>query len=160
MRIGVVADTHAQTLPKQMLEDFAKVDLIIHAGDFCSMDDVKALRAIKELKGVYGNMDSDDVRDAFPRQQIIKCGKFNIGLFHGEGSPKNLIERIKREFKNKDVDVIIFGHSHQPMNEVIDRTLYFNPGSPTDTIFAPYLSYGILELNEQISGQIIKVKNP
>jgi len=36
--------------------------------------------------------------------------------------------------------------------------IYFNPGSPTDTIFAPYQSYGILEINgKEIKRSIVKI---
>jgi hypothetical protein len=64
---------------------------------------------------------------------------------------------VKREFANKKVDVVVFGHSHHPMNEKIDDVLYFNPGSATDTVFAPYRSYGILEMTNTITGRIIKL---
>ena len=53
--------------------------------------------------------------------------------------------------------MLVFGHSHQPMNEIKDGILHFNPGSPTDKIFAPFNSYGILEINDKINGKIIKI---
>ncbi|MFA5060459.1 MAG: metallophosphoesterase family protein [Candidatus Omnitrophota bacterium] len=159
MKIGIISDTHSKPIPKQPLEDFKKVDFIIHAGDFCSVDVIEQLKSIKELKGVYGNMDGADIRKIFPRSQIIKCGKFSIGLFHGEGAPAGLLDVVKEEFKNKKVDVVIFGHSHRSMNERIGDVLYFNPGSPNDHVFAPCCSYGILDIDEEITGKIIKIKD-
>jgi predicted phosphodiesterase len=44
------------------------------------------------------------------------------------------------------------------MNEMRGSVLYFNPGSPNDAIFAPYQSYGILEINDRIVGTIVKVR--
>ena len=159
MKIGVVADTHSQKLPKQMLDDFKKVDFIIHAGDFCTSEDLSKLAKLKEVKAVYGNMDDMSIRKKFPRRQIFSCGEFFIGVFHGEGPPKNLFEVVKAEFKNEKVNVIVFGHSHQPLNEISQGVLYFNPGSPNDLVFAPYRSYGILEItDDKIKGKIIKVK--
>lgn len=158
MKIGVVADTHSQELPNQMMEDFKNVNFIIHAGDFCSLDVLENFKKVKELKAVYGNMDYPQIRRLLPRKQIIQCGQFSIGLFHGEGSPHALLEKVKGEFKDSKVDVIIFGHSHQPMNEKKEGVLYFNPGSPNDTVYASYRSYGILEINDEITGKIIKVK--
>ncbi|HOW36009.1 MAG TPA: metallophosphoesterase family protein [Candidatus Omnitrophota bacterium] len=158
MKIGVVSDTHAKSLPAQMLEDFKGVDLILHAGDICSAQDFEQLKSVAEVKAVYGNMDGADMRQILPRSQVIQCGKFSIGLFHGEGAPATLMERVKAEFKDKKVDAIVFGHSHHPMNEVIDGILFFNPGSPNDKSFAPFCSYGILELDDTIKGKIIKVK--
>ena len=141
-----------------MLEDFKKVDFIIHAGDFCGREDLDAFKNVKEIKGVWGNMDDGEMRQLLPRRQIIKCGKFQIGLFHGEGPPKTLLDVVKSEFKDDKVDVVVFGHSHQPLNREIDGILFFNPGSPNDTLHAPYKSYGILEVNDEIVGKIIKVK--
>ncbi|MBU1888025.1 MAG: metallophosphoesterase family protein, partial [Candidatus Omnitrophica bacterium] len=55
-------------------------------------------------------------------------------------------------------DIIIFGHSHVPMNEYIDGVLFFNPGSATDTVFAPYRSYGIIEIeNGEVKAEIHKL---
>ena len=158
MKIGIVSDTHSRELPSVMMEDFKKVDFIIHAGDFCSLDVLEIFQKMKEVKAVYGNMDGGEMRRVLPRRQIIECGKFKIGLFHGEGHPQMLLSKVQSEFKDVKVDVIIFGHSHKAMNEVIDGVLYFNPGSPNDTVSAEYCSYGILEIDEKITGKIIKVK--
>ncbi len=159
MKIGVVADTHSHKLPAQMLSDFKNVDVIVHAGDFCTLDILKELERVQEVKAVYGNMDGKEIRSLFPRSRILKLGDVTIGLFHGEGAPQTLLEKVKSEFHGKKVDAVVFGHSHQPMNEVIDQVLYFNPGSPNDKVFAPYCSYGILELKgKEIEGNIIKVK--
>ena len=159
MKIGVVADTHSLPLPAQMLKDFQGVDLIVHAGDFVSLDVVEELRRIKEVAGVFGNMDGSEIRRIFPRSQILRLGGRAVGVFHGEGAPQMVLEKVRAEFSGKKVNAVIFGHSHQPFNEVIDNVLYFNPGSPNDTVRAPYLSYGILDLTDKgIKGSIIKVK--
>ena len=158
MNIGVISDTHSNPIPKQVLEAFKKVDFIIHAGDFCDEETLKVLKGVKEVKGVWGNMDPAKIRKIFPAKQLIPCGKFNIGLYHGEGPGLKILERVKQEFKNDKVDAVVFGHSHHPFNEKIDGVLYFNPGSPNDTISAPCCSYGILEVNEKsIMGKIIKL---
>ena len=157
IKIGVVSDTHSKEIPAQLLEDFKKVDLIIHAGDFCARQDLDIFKNVKDVKAVWGNMDGKDIRSLLPRRQIIHCGKFTIGLFHGEGAPKTILETVKNEFKNEKPDVIIFGHSHQPLNQEIDGVLFFNPGSPNDTISAPYCSYGVLEIGDKIKGKIVKV---
>lgn len=160
MKIGVVSDTHSNELPQQMLEDFKKVDFIIHMGDFCNASDYESFAKIKEVKAVYGNMDGSDICKRFPRRQILKCEHFQIGLVHGEGLPDTLLEKVKNEFKDDKVDAVIFGHSHHPLNEKIDNVLYFNPGSPNDNIFAPYCSYGLLEITDKgIVGEIIKVRD-
>lgn len=159
MKIGVVSDTHSRDLPPQMMKDLEGVDLIVHTGDFCSVQDVQRFRKINKLEAVYGNMDEPEVRKLFPRRKIIEVGPIKIGLFHGEGPRPGVLETVKREFQKDRIDVAIFGHSHQPLNEVKDGVLFFNPGSPNDTVGAPYCSYGIIEIIDgQPVGKVIKVK--
>jgi predicted phosphodiesterase len=55
------------------------------------------------------------------------------------------------------VDVIIFGHSHNGLSLVKNGILYFNPGSPTDKIYAKANSVGIIEINDRIEGKIVEI---
>ena len=159
MKIGVVSDTHGRPLPRQMLQDFQTVDLIVHAGDICALKDIETLSAIREVKAVYGNMDGDDIRKVLPADLTIHCGDKVIGVYHGEGAPKHLLEKVQERFRKVRVDAVIFGHSHEPFNEVRDGVLYFNPGTPNDQICASCCSYGMLTVSDKsIKGQIIKVK--
>ena len=158
MNIGIISDTHSNPVPKQVLEAFKKVDFIIHAGDFCDKKTLDELKKVNEVKGVWGNMDPAEIRKLFPAKELIRCGSYILGVYHGEGPGQKVLERVKAEFKNDKVDAVIFGHSHQPFNETIDGVLFFNPGSPSDTVCAPYCSYGILEVAEGgITGKIIKL---
>ena len=161
MKIGVLSDTHipqtAPKLPDEIYSAFKDADLILHAGDFTVMSVLDELKRLAKTEAVFGNMDGSDVRKALPEKKIIKVNKFTIGLIHGYGAPFRIINTVKNEFSN-ELDVIIFGHSHSPINEVRDGILFFNPGSPTDKIFARYNSYGILTTNNRIKGEIIKIK--
>src|SRR3989338_9651989 len=152
MKIGVVTDTHSRSIPQQLFNDFNGVDFVVHAGDFCTEEDLKIFTSLKDVKAVYGNMDENRLRVKLPEKLKFKWGNFSIGLLHGEGPAHKVLNFVQEKFKNDKLDVIIFGHSHQPLNEMIGNTLYFNPGSPNDTIFAPFCSYGILEVKD---GQII-----
>jgi len=158
MKIGVVADTHSKELPPKLREELSKVDLILHAGDLCETRDLEVFESIGEIKAVYGNMDSPEVVKQLQRTQVVSCGAFKIGLFHGEGPPDGVLDRVREEFKDKDVQAVVFGHSHQPLNRKIGGVLFFNPGSPNDDIFAPYKSFGILDVSPKgITGKIIKL---
>lgn len=158
MHIGVVADTHSLEVPKEVLKVFKTMDMIIHAGDFCSVDDLNVFAKINTLKAVYGNMDDMQLRKKLPEVDIFTVENVTIGIFHGEGPAVRVIDFVEEKFKGKDLDVIIFGHSHYTCNELRNGTLYFNPGSPNDTIVAPYCSYGILEINgSKVKGKIIKL---
>ena len=159
MKIGVISDTHSKALPKQLLNDFKDVNFVIHAGDICDLEAYQSMTKWKDLRAVYGNMDDRIIKDTLPRRLILDCENCRIGVFHGEGAPKGILDKVKNEFKGEKVDAVVFGHSHHPFNETIDNMLFFNPGSPNDEIFAPYRSYGILEVNEnRVTGEIIKIK--
>lgn len=159
MKIGVVSDTHSHSLPQQLLDDLKKVDMIIHAGDFCSVDDLNIFKKIKEVRAVFGNMDGLEIRQLLPEKVIFQIEDVTIGLCHGHGSPDKVPKIVRTEFKRDKIHVAIFGHSHYPFNETIDGVLYFNPGSPNDLVRAPYCSYGTLDIHHgQIIAKIIKVK--
>jgi putative phosphoesterase len=103
-------------------------------------------------------MDSMEVRKALPKREIIQIDNLRIALTHGWGNPQRLIPLLKEDFKKEKVNAIVFGHSHYSINEVKDGILFFNPGSPTDKIFSPYNSYGILEIvNNNIKGWIVRI---
>lgn len=158
-KIVVLSDTHSRMLPKQVVKAAKKADFVIHAGDVCDLKMLEELESFNDVEAVFGNMDESSVRKRLPRRLILKCEGVRIGVFHGEGSPDGLMDRIKEEFQSEDVDIIIFGHSHEPFNKHINNINFFNPGSPNDDIFSPYCSYGLLEIDgNSIKTKIVKVE--
>lgn len=162
MKIGVIADTHIpdreKEIPRQILEAFKDMDMVIHAGDFIDLSVLDKLKTVcKDVKAVWGNMDPYEVRKQLPEKEIVRVGNHKIGIMHGYGPPNGLIGLLGEIFKEEDVDIIIFGHSHSAVNEKRGDILYFNPGSATDKIFALYNSYGIIEINDKIKARIIKI---
>lgn len=159
IRVGVISDTHipkaASDLPQIVYDKFQNVDMILHAGDLVEYSVFEKLLKIAPTHAVSGNMDMDYVRASLPQKDIINAGGFKIGLIHGWGPPNRIQDVIAKEFGK--VDVIVFGHSHSSFNEVIKGTLFFNPGSPTDKIFATQNSFGILEINSDIKGSIVRL---
>jgi len=158
MRILVIADTHiprvASDMPQRIYEEIPGVDMVLHAGDIVEGEFLEKLKSLKETRAVCGNMDSLNLQHSLNAREIIQAGRFKIGLTHGHGGQRDIITNVGREFE--DVDAIVFGHSHSPVNLVKDGVLFFNPGSPTDTIFTNTNSYGILEISEKkIEGKIV-----
>lgn len=158
MKIGVISDTHVvknTDLPEKLMVALKSCDLILHAGDLIELP---VMEGFKKIEAVYGNMDSPVVKSALPEKKILEIEGKKICLAHGSGEPHHLAERLKEEFSSEDPDIIVFGHTHRPMNEYKDGILFFNPGSVTDTVFAPYQSYGIIEIKEgEISAEIHKL---
>lgn len=159
MKIGVLSDTHvtsADEIPVDALESIRDVDVILHAGDILELSVIDELRAIATVHAVCGNMDPALTRQELPAKTTVQAEGKRIGLIHGSGAPFNLHRRMYAQFD--DVDAIVFGHSHRPMSETVDGVLMFNPGSPTDLRFAPYRSFGILDIEgDEITGAIVRL---
>ena len=167
LRIGIISDTHipdkCEHIPQVILQAFKDVDMVMHAGDIVSLEAIDELKsACSRVAVVVGNMDHEAVKKKYPLKQVFEILGYRIGLMHGSGAPLNLIAVLKDAFKQDNCDIIIFGHSHKPMNENIDGILFFNPGSATDLSAGCNNSYGIIELkdkqgNRSIDAKIIKI---
>lgn len=152
MKIVAIADTHipqrAEKLPQKFLDNVSDTDLFLHAGDLVDMSVLRELENIAPVKAVWGNMDSFETRKYLKQKEIIDAQGVKIGLIHGWGNPDNLVEVLKDEFKSDNVNIIVFGHSHKPLNKKVGSVLFFNPGSLTDMFISDYTSYGVIEVNE------------
>lgn len=165
MRILVISDTHipvaAKELPSIIMEEAKKSDLCFHAGDLISINVFQALSKITKTYAVRGNMDSFNLSEQLPEKQIIEIGDITVGLMHGRGSPAALLDYVNKEFEQnlKKINILIFGHTHYPCDKEFGGRIYFNPGSPTDIVFAPYKSYGILEIEgKDIKRRVVKIE--
>jgi uncharacterized protein len=161
MRIVVLSDTHVESgmgkLPPQIYKALNDADLIIHAGDIVSLDVVTELKGYAPVEAVSGNMDPWSVAGTLPNVKVIEVEGYRIGIAHGIGAPAGLAERVQAHFPPGTVDVIVFGHSHQPMVEQRGDVLFVNPGSPTDKRWAPYNSYAIIKIDGDISAEIVRL---
>jgi len=159
-RIAVISDTHINSpkgaLPPELIEKIGGVDMILHAGDISTPKTLNDLSLVASVEAVAGNMDSTELAYILPVKRTLTIRGHKIGLIHGYGHPANITSKIRREFG--PVSCIVFGHTHYPMNKIIDGTLFFNPGSPTDKRFAEFNTFGILEITEEsIKGYIVKL---
>jgi len=151
LRIAVLSDTHVRTvneIPERIRAALAEVALIVHAGDFTENAVLEGLRALGEVRAVRGNMDSGELKRILPEKESFLVNGKKLGLTHGYGGPWGIAGRIRQLFG--DVDLIIFGHSHQPCNQYLQGSLLFNPGRARD-------SFGLLTINDEIKAAIIKV---
>jgi putative phosphoesterase len=158
MILGVLSDTHLyrQQVPTRVLRVLEGVDLLVHAGDIVEMAVLEELQRLAPLVAVAGNMDHGDVREALPVKRVMEIAGRRLGITHGSGAPQNITSRLRREFD--EVDVVIFGHTHHVYNREEEGILFFNPGSPTDKMFAPFRSVGMVELGEEVRGRIIMLE--
>ncbi len=152
MKIGVVSDTHlprfGERLPAALQRGLTRerVDLILHLGDFTGPEVPRLLEALAPLEAVAGNNDPPALVQRFGRRKILTLGGVRIGMVHGDGTRGTTIDRSVAAFADEPVDVICFGHSHQPVRERRGPTWLVNPGSPTDKRRQARYSYAILRI--------------
>jgi putative phosphoesterase len=155
VRLGVISDTHGMLRP-QVFEAFREVDHILHGGDIGVWDLIVELQALAPVTAVYGNTDGFDIRSRVPQVAEIELDGFPIVVTHGDqfGSPNP----AKLHAAFPQADIIIYGHSHRPLLELVDKTVtVMNPGGAGAPRFGIPPSVGILELEPGIPprGRII-----
>ena len=141
-----MADTHlprgSRAVPEACIERMRSADLVLHAGDLAAASVLEDLRALgPPVAGVYGNMDSAEVRRMLPERQVVDATGARIGMVHDAGPAKGRIQRMRMAFP--DCDAVVFGHSHIPLHEEEGGFQIFNPGSPTDRRRQPRHSMGM-----------------
>jgi putative phosphoesterase len=129
-RIGLLSDTHGYLNPR-LFPFFEKVDEIWHAGDIGNLATADQLSAFKPLKAVYGNIDGQDVRSAFPLHARFFCEELDVWMTHIGGYPGKYDQRVKPEIFTNPPGLFISGHSHI-LKIIFDKKLKFlhiNPGA-------------------------------
>ena len=166
VKIIVIGDTHINSfkkLPKEMGQAIKEGDWIIHVGDYTSLDTVKGLIRWKgnKFKGVFGNADPLSIRKILPDKVILEIKGKKIGITHPfcGGPEKNIKSRVRREFKDYDVDAIVFGHTHEPEITELNKILLINPGKGylERNSFGTPTSFAILTVIETLQAKIIKI---
>lgn len=152
MKVGIMSDTHLGKHPGRIDEIVSKcfneVDYLIHAGDYKGSKVVEILKRYRNFIGVYGNVDDKSVRKLLNEKEIAQIDGYRIGIFHGHGESKTTPDRAYDKFKDDKVDIICFGHSHQPLIMTKNKILLLNPGSPTSRRTDRWFSYIILDLQK------------
>jgi uncharacterized protein len=153
MLIAVISDTHlprgARRLPDGCVERIARADLLLHAGDFSTVEVLRELEAIgPPVAGVHGNVDSPELRDLLPAERIVEAGGVRIAIIHDAGPRAGRLGRMRDRFGDR-ADAVVFGHSHLPLHERADDGFQiFNPGSPTERRRAPLHTMGLARVED------------
>src|SRR5690554_3239574 len=158
MLLGIISDTHmpgmARQLPIRLLKDMEKVDYILHAGDWNSLDVYEQLSQLAPLDGVAGNTDGLEIVNKFGYQKVLEFESKKIGVVHGHGM-RGTEHNALHAFQDEEIDCIVFGHSHIPLLRSENGILLLNPGSPTDKRRQSQYSYAIVEITEQLEAKHI-----
>ncbi len=131
-RIGLISDTHG-FLDDAVFTHFKDRDEIWHAGDFgdISIAETLAQRSGLPVRGVYGNIDGNDVRSVYPEQLVFTCEQVNVLITHIGGYPKRYAPGIKQQIIANQSKLFISGHSHI-LKIIYDdeiNCLHINPGA-------------------------------
>src|SRR5690606_8580539 len=110
-KIGLLSDTHSY-LDDAILQHIEGCDEIWHAGDFGNMAVADALAAVRPLRGVYGNIDGQDIRGRYPEHLRFQCEEVDVWMTHIGGYPGRYSPHVKEEILRHPPTLFICGHSH------------------------------------------------
>jgi len=131
-RIGLISDTHG-FLDENVFKHFEECDEIWHAGDFGDIELANSLAALSGLtvKGVYGNIDGQDIRSIYPEQIVFMCEEVKVMMRHIGGSPPKYNPETRKELLIHQPLLFISGHSHilKVMYDDKINCLHMNPGA-------------------------------
>lgn len=149
VRLAVLSDTHAprrwKTCPPAVAACLRTAGLILHAGDVCTASVLDELAQYAPVTAVVGNNDGPDVAawGAAETAELTVDG-LRIAMIHDSGQAAGRLPRLRTRFPA--ADLVVFGHSHIPMDVAADGFRIFNPGSPTDRRRQPHGTLGVLHV--------------
>jgi len=167
-KILLIGDTHISSfkdLPNKILQYIKDSDYVIHVGDYTSKNIVEGFIELKAnyFRGVYGNSDPLIIRKLLPPKTVADISGVRIGIIHPDsGGPEDLLEkRVMKEFKAKNVDIIVYGHSHEAKIQWVDKTLLVNPGRGyiDEFSYTPSATIVIITLGKEIKAEIKRIPN-
>ncbi len=129
-RIGLISDTHGY-LDEAVFKYFETCDEVWHAGDFGDISLANSLKEKKELKGVFGNIDNQAIRNEFSEQLVFMCEEVKVMIRHIGGSPPKYNPETRKELLLHQPQLFISGHSHilKIMYDEKISCLHMNPGA-------------------------------
>jgi uncharacterized protein len=151
VRVAVLSDTHSprfwKACPPAVAANLEGVEVILHAGDVCTPDVLNELSAWAPVHAVRGNNDGPDIAAwGAPHTLVLELGGLAVAMIHDSGPSAGRPARLRRMFPH--AALVVFGHSHIPLNEVHDGQRIFNPGSPTDRRRQPRGTMGLLDIDD------------
>ena len=129
-KIGILSDTHGYLDPR-VLEHFAEVDEIWHAGDIGSLELADEIAQFKPLRAVYGNIDNSAVRSVYDEEAWFCCEDVSVVMTHIGGYPRHYEPKALRRIQSARPKIFISGHSHilKVMYDPVYDLLHINPGA-------------------------------
>ncbi|MBC7903274.1 MAG: metallophosphoesterase family protein [Gemmatimonadaceae bacterium] len=129
-KIGLISDTHGYMDPA-IAKHFESCDEIWHAGDFGNATIAESLKQVAPLKGVYGNIDGNDIRTIYPLELSWTCEEVKVFMTHIGGFPPRYNNIVRPLLEQNRPKLFIAGHSHilKVMYDEKIGCLHMNPGA-------------------------------
>lgn len=144
--IGILSDTHG-FLDPALVDVFADVDHIVHAGDIGNRGIIERLEDLAPVTIVKGNIDGGDLR-FYSIEEIFEIAGKRIAVRHIAGSPRRPRKAARQLIARQRPDVLIVGHSHIPVVGRVDGTLWINPGAAGRQGFHQVRTAALLHIDE------------
>ena len=162
MRIVVLSDTHAprrwKSCPPAVASQLRGADLILHAGDVCTAEVLDELAQYAPVTAVVGNNDGAEVAawGAAETASLAPEGLL-VAMIHDSGPAAGRLPRMRAKFP--EAELVVFGHSHIPLDAADENLRIFNPGSPTDRRRQPHGTLGVLRVADGalVEARIVEV---
>ncbi len=151
MRIGVISDTHGLLRP-EAVSALRGADHLLHAGDIGGEEVLAALHEIAPVTAVAGNVDGFRCGHARATARVVLEG-VRFYLTHILDRPRRPRPEVEAELRREAADVVVFGHSHLPHDEVLSGVRFFNPASAGPRRFDYPVSVGMLEVRR---GRVVR----
>ncbi len=129
-KILLLSDTHGY-IDDSVLKYVKQADEVWHAGDIGNLKVTDAIKVLKPLRAVYGNIDDAKTRIEFPEHNRFMCEQVDVWITHIGGYPKRYDMRVRETIKQNPPDLFISGHSHI-LKVIPDKKLnllHMNPGA-------------------------------
>lgn len=129
-KILLLSDTHSH-IDDGVLKHVKQADEVWHAGDIGDLKVTDAIKALKPLRAVWGNIDNDKARAEFPENNRFTIEGVDVWITHIGGYPNRYNIRIREEIKANPPKLFICGHSHilKVMPDKKLGLLHMNPGA-------------------------------
>lgn len=149
MRILIVSDTHGREwILEKVLKEIEPVDHLIHLGDVIDGEDyIRAIAGVP-VDMVAGN---NDFFSNLPSELILQLGKHRVLLTHGHAYyVYRGVNELRKAAVRKQVDIVMYGHTHCPNLIQEEGLTILNPGSislPRQENGKP--SYMVMEMDDE-----------
>ena len=158
MKIMVVSDTHGQI--QETVNQYRKlknIDMIIHLGDY--FKDAQRIKDIVDSRMIYVKSNTDGEFSERSRK-VIEMKGHKILLTHGHmDKVKSDLLHLYYKTVSLSCDIVLFGHTHIPVNIRDKGILFLNPGSPTIPKGGSYPSFALLDLHSHtVTSEIVSLR--